>query len=526
MEVIQLTRNREDVPNLVVYYSKLGIDFATFSYLYSAFYGYFAGGYLQELEFEVYLSCLRSLLENEGFMDQDLTLNSSLLTIDILDNYDLGLDVAYGNEILGLYSESLLNSQEFKDLALKVTGKIVSGAYPPFQYTFSSKLNIFKLRLKSKSASSTIVANDLISVTLPKQLLKDPDAILDIELIYSAASGYSFEILIEKVGSFSNYNVNYDTKRTKLETFDYPVVVTLPNTKKYNAVQCSGKNCVVTDSTVETITVEVLGSGDFTVDESIKQECDRSRYPISVSVVFCFVVLAVASGLYVKDRKRRLVNDLEFGFCEMFSISSLFKPRQNLERVVSTFEISSSVLLIIAINCLNSTKYSISLIPAHSSSIPSSPFLSGSQTSGIFTSLLICQFKTLTQFLFQYCSRSRSYFHKCSIGLNFIILGLSLSITMFCFSALCIERTETLFKLSGLTCIAELFVAQPLMVVIFLCIYRRKQVKVDATVSGTIEAERSKRKKIEVYPLNETQNLVTPKPTYSRVNSDRQLDEA
>ena len=525
MEVIQLTRNREDVPNLVVYYSKLEIDFATFAYLYTAFYGYFDGEILQELEFEVYVSCLRALLESD-LMDQDLAFNSSLLTMQVLDKYEGGLDESYGNEVLELYSKSLLSRQEFKDLALKVVKKIVSGTFPPFQYIFTSDLNVFKLRVKSKSSSSTVLANDLVSVSLPKQLVKDPEAILDVLLIYSTSSSYLFEILIERVGSFYNYNIDYETKGIKLETFDYPITVTVPNPKRYKIVQCSNKNCVVSSSGTDTISVEVLGSGDFSVSESVKQVCDRSRYPISVSIVFCFVVLAVAAGLYVKDRKRRLVNDLEFGFCEMFNISSLFKPRQNLERVVSIFEISSSVLLIIAVTCLNSTKYSIDLIQTRSSSIPSSPFLSGSQTSGLFTSLLICQFKTLTQFLLQLCTRSRSYFHKCSISLNFIILSLSLSLTIFCFTALCVENTENLFKLSGFTCIVELAIAQPLMVLVFLCICRRKHAKVEPTVSGTVEAERTRKKKIDVYPLNETQNLVTPKPTYSRVNSDRQLDEA
>jgi hypothetical protein len=198
----------------------------------------------------------------------------------------------------------------------------------------------------------------------------------------------------------------------------------------------------------------------------------------------------------------------------MFNFSSLFIPRQNLERVVSVFKIASGVLTVFSIVGLTYTKYNFSLL---TSSFKTDLF-NASQTSRMLSALTISQSLTFLNFLILCGQRNNLKFQKIAILLNFSVILAATTVIVLLSSNICFSSPDEWLFISGIGCLIEVFAAQPLMAFIFSFFCRRRPEKVETT--GTLAAENPKKKKVEIYPLNETQNVMSQRPTYSRVNSN------
>ncbi|OMJ79031.1 hypothetical protein SteCoe_21014 [Stentor coeruleus] len=303
--------NYDDIPSAVIYYVKKADSKDTYNTIVLTMGNYFYSEIISDANFNLYISCLYSVLENSTYVSPEIFTYLNNLTIYILSEYPESCSNSEAESIVDSFSEyiSLLEYIDLHNFFSAMKNSWFQDKLPGESFlNIEGKLNIYSNRLISSNLPNLDLSFSHSNISIPADLEIDNNIIIDIFYAKYTLNDDFFELSFYESGTYIDYSlVITESKEIQLIS-ESKIQVEINGTYNLdmnhecqyynytNSWENSGCDIIKISETKVTASLDHLSS--FRINEFSKQ-CEIGRGPVIAMgvliLICCFLV-----GIFLK----------------------------------------------------------------------------------------------------------------------------------------------------------------------------------------------------------------------------------
>ncbi|OMJ75399.1 hypothetical protein SteCoe_25477 [Stentor coeruleus] len=349
--------NYDDIPSAVIYYVKKADSKDTYNTIVLTMGNYFYSEMISDANFNLYISCLYSVLENSTYVSPEIFTYLNNLTIYILSEYPESCSNSEAESIVDSFSEyiSLLEYTDLHNFFSAIKNSWFQDKLPGESFlNIEGKLNIYSNRLFSSNLPSLDLSFSHSNISIPVDLEIDSNIVIDIFYAKYTLNDDFFDLSFYESGTYIDYTlVITESKEIQLiseskiqveinGTYNLDMNYECQYYNNTNSWENSGCNIIKISETKITASLNHLSS--FRINEFSKQ-CEIGRGPVIAMgvliLICCFLV-----GIFLKLDYNNEDSPKNDPFLFVYPYSNWFYPQPYFRRSILTLQILCNFLVL------------------------------------------------------------------------------------------------------------------------------------------------------------------------------------
>ncbi|OMJ96072.1 hypothetical protein SteCoe_456 [Stentor coeruleus] len=350
-------KNTISIPDTVMYYTNI-IKCEDFQYLITYAIYYFSSEYINNAEFDLYISCINMLFTRKDCMTTENIQELSTNTLMLLKNYNEEITESQGLAIINAFDcySYDINFMFLDNISKLILNKIVYDWFPGKEaFVYEGNISIYYHRSFSYELyGKNIGVNNMMTV-LPSSLDLDYEGIYDIKLLVGPLEDNAYGIVFYKSGTYRNYCLDIKTPvECNNEIHDFEVNISSNGLIYDEKISCftlknnsiwEDSGCSVNKIVFGNATVRLEYPSTFKLQESL-QECQKSKTLLIIMCLFISLCTILCLAFYFTDKKIISYESIPT-LTKINPLTSLFYQQPYQKRAISTLQILINSLLLL-----------------------------------------------------------------------------------------------------------------------------------------------------------------------------------
>ncbi|OMJ74554.1 hypothetical protein SteCoe_26485 [Stentor coeruleus] len=352
-------QNPASTPSAIVYYAPLADSLITYNYILTINEFYFSTAIISSSTLDIYISCLRSLCENQNYVSISVLDYLANFTTSIVNQLTEDILSEQVTQIIEIFEPNmqLMDFTKVSILTNLLGVKLLAASLPgmdPFIYV--SDCNIYSERMLSDRVNllSTIEL-DKSSIVLNENFQINETYVYDILVVIYNFTEPVFDITFYKSGTYESFSLVLDSEQTEIEipTNDSIVVEiegSFDTTLDYHCLNLLDDNtwdtvgCTINSITNTKVSVSISYQSTFKVSKVI-YPCGIGRGPVIAMGIIISLFLTLTMFFVYNDYNTEKISKIS-SILLIYPYSSLFFEQQFYRRAILSLQFLCNYLIL------------------------------------------------------------------------------------------------------------------------------------------------------------------------------------